>query len=259
MPEPDRLGNFLFGGRIKEGGISMRKILKNFVLTVLFLFLITSTALLAYLHFFSADDKDLSGKWIAKLDMTKQSAATALSWLQDIEAVSISLEEMEDYMQGLTIEVHLTLEQTANATGTFHCNILPESYDACNQAAYEAFAAAFEELLIERLRMAGYTGNTDKDAIEELVTETFGMSTVSYLKSCGPKLLPPLEALQAQYDGSGTYKTAEGILTRQFDAGQTITTKTEYYIRKDFNLILSEEVDFSHSFVVYTLQQARNQ
>ena len=232
----------------------MRKILKNSVLIGLFLFLITFTALLTYLHFFASDDKDLSGNWTAKLDMTKQSAVTALSWLQDIEAVSISLEDMEDYMQGLTIEVNLTLEQTANSEGTFHCNILPESYDACNQAAYEAFAAAFEELLIERLRMAGYTGNTDKETIEELVTETFGMSTVSYLKSCGPRLLPPLEDLQDQYEGSGTYKTAEGILTRQFDDGQAVTTKTENYIRKDSSLILYEESDSSYSPVIYTLQ-----
>ena len=232
----------------------MKRILKNIIIIGLFLFLITFTALLTYLHFFASDDKDLSGNWTAKLDMTKQSAVTALSWLQDIEAVSISLEDMESYMQGLTIEVNLTLDQTANSEGMFHCNILPESYDACNQAAYEAFAAAFEELLIERLRMAGYTGNTDKETIEALVTETFGMSTVSYLKSCGPRLLPPLEDLQAQYDGSGTYKTAEGILTRQFDDGQTVTTKTEYYIRKDSRLVLSEENDSAYSSVMYTLQ-----
>lgn len=236
----------------------MRKILKNSVLIGLFLFLITFTALLIYLHFFASDDKDLSGNWTAKLDMTKQSAVTALSWLQDIEAVSISLEDMEEYMQGLTIEVNLTLEQTGNSEGTFHSNILPESYDACNQAAYEAFAAAFRDLLTERLLMAGYTGNTDKEAIEALVTETFGMSTVSYLKSCAPQLLPSLEDLQAQYDGSGAYKTAEGILTRQFDDGQTATAKTEYYIRKDSNLILYEESDSSLSPVIYTLQQAPN-
>ena len=232
----------------------MRKILKNSVLIGLFLFLIIYTGLLTYLHFFASNDKDLSGNWTAKLDMTKQSAVTALGWLQDIEAVSISLEDMEAYMQGLTIEVNLTLEQSANSEGTFHCNVLPESYDACNQAAYEAFAAAFEELLIERLCMAGYTGNTDKETIEALVSETFGMSTVSYLESCGPQLLPPLEDLQAQFDGSGTYKTAEGILTRQFDDGQEVTIKTEYYIRKDSRLILSEETDSGHSPVMYILQ-----
>ena len=50
----------------------MRKILKNSVLTILFLFLVTSTVLLAYLHFFASDDKNPSGKWIAKPDMTQQ-------------------------------------------------------------------------------------------------------------------------------------------------------------------------------------------
>jgi len=241
---------------VKEGDASMRRYIKNVILTILFLFLITSTALLAYLHFFASDDRNLSGTWTAKLDMTTQAAVTALDWLQDIEAVSISLEDVEEYMQDLTIEVNLSMEQTARCEGTFYCNILPESYDACNQAAYEAFAAAFEELLAERLCMAGYTGSIDKENIEALVTETFGMPTVSYLMSCGPKLLPPLEDLQAQYDGSGTYQTAEGILTRQFEDEETVVTKTERYIRKDSDLILFDEMGSAHSTVIYTLQSS---
>lgn len=219
----------------------MRKTIKNVIFIILLLTLSISTALLAYLHFFASDKQELSGEWTTNLDMTEHAVVTALDWLQDIEAVSISLEDMESYMQGLTIRVNLTLEQTGRGEGTFKCNVSPESYEACNQAAYEAFAMAFHELLTERLRMAGYTGSTDKEAIEDLVTETFGMSTVSYLMDYGPKLLPSLEDLQAEYDGRGTYKVEEDILTREFDAGGAVTTKVEYYIRKDSTLILSGE------------------
>ena len=88
--------------------------------------------------------------------------------------------------------------------------------------------------------MAGYTGGTDKEDLEVLVTETFGMSTVSYLMTFGPALLPPIEDLQAQYDGSGTYEAAEGILTRRYDNG---TTKTENYVWENFSLVLSGEED----------------
>lgn len=231
----------------------MRKNLKRIVLTILFLFLITSTALLTYLHFFALGDKDLSGSWTAKLDMTDQAAVTALDWLRDIEAVSLTLEDMEQYMQGLTVEVNLTLEQTAREQGMFSCNIQTESYDACKQAAYEAFAAAFEDLLVERLHKAGYSGGTDKESIETLVTETFGMPTVSYLMSCGPELLPSLEDLQAQYDGSGAYTTEEGVLIRQFDDGWQVSAKTEYYLRKDNTLLLSEEAGYECP-MIYILQ-----
>ncbi|MDE7239806.1 MAG: hypothetical protein K2N41_08860, partial [Lachnospiraceae bacterium] len=180
----------------------MKKIIKNAVVVLLILTLSASTAFLTYLHFFASEDEELSGEWIAELDMTDRAAVTAINWLQDIEAVSISLEDMESYMQDLTIRINLTLEQTAPSEGTFRCYVLPESYDDCNQAAYEAFAMAFQALLTERLLMAGYTGSTDHETLEALVTETFGMSTVSYLMSCGPALLPSLEELQAQYDGS---------------------------------------------------------
>ena len=244
----------------------MRRAVKNTIYTLLLLTLSVSTAFLIYLRFLESKDKDLSGEWTADLNMTEQAAAKAFSWLQDIEGVSVTLEELGGYMQDLTVQVNLTFEQTARSEGTFRCNVLPESYDACNQAAYEAFAAAFRRLTAERLRMAGYGGDTDEEAVEALVLETFGMSTVSYLMSCGPALLPSLEELQSQYDGNGTYKAAEGILTRQFDADGSDAAKTECYIRKGSSLILSEEAGpvtqagFSdHYPVLYILNQPQSQ
>lgn len=250
----------------------MKRALKNTILILLILTLSASTAFLTYLHFFSpeakkyAGDLDLSGEWIAELDMTQRAAVIALSWLQEIEGVSVSLEDMASYMQDLTVRVGLTLEQTDRsegvAEGTFRCYILPESYDACNQAAYEAFAMVFRELVAERLLMAGYAGGTDEETLEALVTETFGMSTVSYLMTCGPALLPSLEELQARYDGSGSYEAAEGVLTRRSDAGEAGTERVQSYIRKDGTLVLSDETDSADSglfsdqdAVIYTLQQ----
>lgn len=242
----------------------MRKTVKNAILILLLFTLSVSIALLAYLHFFAEDDRDLSGEWTANLDMTQQAAAAALSWLQDIEAVSISPEEMDAYMQGLTIQVKLTFEETDRFAGTFYGNVVPESYAACRQAAYEAFAMAFQDILAERLRMAGYAGSTDREAVEVLVTETFGMSTVSYLMSYGPALLPSLEELQAQYGGSGTYEAAEDVLIRRFDRGGAVSTKEEAYIRKESDLILTEETGsvssgpFSNDYpVIYTLEEPR--
>lgn len=244
----------------------MRKTIKNAVFILLFLTLSVSTALLAYLHFFVSDDKELSGEWTAKIDMTEQAAVTAFSWLQDIEGVSVSYGEIESYMRELTIQVNLTFEQTERSAGTFQSNISTESYEACNQAAYAAFATVFQELLTERLRMTDYAGSTDKEAIEALVTDTFGMSTVSYLMSYGPTLLPSLEDLQAEYDGSGTYETVDDILTRQFEAGGDVTTKAEYYFRKESNLVLTQEVDSvsdgllsDYYPMIYTLKQPSNQ
>lgn len=218
----------------------MGKVIKNTILILLILSLSISTAVLAYLHFFKTDDKSLSGEWTAELDLTEQAAVTALIWLQDIEAVSVSLEDMESCMPKLTIQVDLNLEATSDFEGAFRCSVLPESYDACRQAAYEAFAAVFRELLTERLRLAGYTGGTDREDIEALVTETFGMSSVPYLMTFGPALLPSLEDLQAQYDGSGTYEAAEGIFTRRYDNG---ATRTEHYVWENSSLVLAGEED----------------
>ena len=218
----------------------MGKVIKNTILLLLILSLSISTAFLAYLHFFKSDNRSLSGEWTAELDLTEQAAVTAFIWLQDIEAVSVSLEDVESCMRKLTIQVDMNLEATTDSEGTFRCSILPESYNVCEQDAYEAFAEVFRELLAERLRMADYAGGTEKEDIEVLVNETFGMSTVSYLMTCGPALLPSLEDLQEQYDGSGTYEVAEGVLTRRYDNG---TIKTDNYVRGNSSLVLSEEED----------------
>ena len=219
----------------------MRKIMKNGIYIFLLLLLGLSTALLAYLQFFAPGDRDLSGEWTTQLDMTQQAAVTALDWLQEIEGVSVSLEEMESSMQGLTIEVSLTMAQTERMAGTFQCGMRADSYEACRQAAYEAFAESFRTLLGERLRMAGYAGSTDQEAVEALVAGEFGVSTVSYLMGYGPALLPSMEELQGQYEGSGTYEVEEGIVRRRFEDGSTVITKEEYYIRKDDSLILTGE------------------
>lgn len=243
----------------------MKKTITTAILTLLLLTLAVSTALLAYLHFFATDDSGLSGEWTTELDMTEPAAVIAYGWLQDIEGVSVSLADMESRMQGLTVRVSMSFDQTDRAAGTFQCHVSQESYEACRQAAYEAFGAAFQELLTERLRMAGYTGSMDEDAVEALVTETFGMSTEAYLADCGPELLPSLEELQSRYDGSGTYETAEDILTRRVDDGGAVMTKTETYLRQGASLILLEETDAGSSLlsseeypIVYTLQQSAN-
>lgn len=242
----------------------MRNRIKNTICTLLFITLSVTTVLMIYLYFFASDDRNLSGEWIACLDVTEPVSAKALGWLQDIEAVSISLEEVEAYMQELTIQVNLTFEQTAPSQGAFHSHVSPESYEACGQAAYEAFAEAFQALLAERLSMAGYTGGTEVEKIEALVTEAFGMSTVAYLRAYGPALLPSLEELQAQYDGSGTYETVDGVLTRTFEGAGMVTE--ESYIRKDETLILTEKKGdparefFSKYYpLVYTLQESQLQ
>ena len=244
----------------------MGKIIKNTIVTILLLTLGAFTAFLVYLHFFASDDKDLTGEWTANLDMSENAAVTAFNWLEDIEAVSVSLEDIEKDMQLLTIQVNLVFEQTDSAAGTFRCYVSPESYDACKQAVYEIFAGEFRDLLAQRLHMAGYTDSTDEEAVEALVMETFGMDTVSYLMFYAPALLPPLEELQEKYDGSGTYEVSDDILTRYFESDGNVILKTEYYIRKDSSLILPKdsspvESDTLKAFdpVIYTLEQTEVQ
>jgi len=62
----------------------MKKIMKNAIFTILFSVLIILALFLAYLFLYASNDRNLSGKWTADLDMTGQAAVTSLGWLQDM-------------------------------------------------------------------------------------------------------------------------------------------------------------------------------
>ena len=51
--------------------------------------------------------------------------------------------------------------------------MIPESYEACKQAAYEAFAAMFREAVSKRLHMAGYDGSGTYQAAEGILIRQF--------------------------------------------------------------------------------------
>ena len=229
-----------------------KKAMRKTVFVLLLLTLSISTVLLAYLYFASPEDKKLSGEWTEKVDISEKAAAVAFSWLQEIEAVTVSLDDLQASMQGLNVQVDLTLEQTTRSEGTFKGMVLPESYDACEQAAYEAFAGAFRKLVARRLQLAGYTGSTEEDAVEALIQETFGMTSVEYLMACGPALLPSREELQARYGGSGTYEIGEGILVREYDTGDPVSARSERCIRQGADLVLAGEDGF---VMRYTLRK----
>lgn len=229
-----------------------KKAMRKTIIALVLLTLSISTVLLAYLYFFAGEDKKLAGEWTAELSMTEQAAGAAYGWLREIEAVSVSAEELEACMQGLSIQVELVMEQTSRSGGIFEGQVLPESYDACERAAYEAYAGVFRKLVAERLHMAGYTGSTEEDAVEALVQETFGMSTVEYLRSCAPALLPSREELRARYGGSGTYEITEGVLSREYDGGDPGSTRSERCIRQGADLILAGE---DGSVIRYLLKQ----
>lgn len=219
----------------------------------------------AFFAGFSASElvgRRLSGEWTAEIDRKEQAAAAALSWLQDVEAVSLSLEDIEKAMPDLKVQVSLAFEWDLQTGGHFRSSVWPESYTACRQAAYEAYAGIFQTLLAERLRMAGYEGATDEAAVEALAVQTFGMSTVDYLMSYATPLMPSLEELQAEYEGSGSYEVSGDVLSLQFDAEEGTVTKTERYIRKGSTLILLGEAGGAGSSfpqgdypVIYTLEQ----
>ena len=88
-----------------------------------------------------------------------------------------------------------------------------ESYNAAKQQAYTALENAFEDLLLIRAQTAGKDMATREEAAQS-IEDTIGMTCLEYLANYGPELLPPLEEIQGQYNGSGSWKAENGVLLR---------------------------------------------
>lgn len=150
----------------------------------------------------------LLGDWISEADITKEVAAKAEVWLEDIEGVTVTTKELEEKMGPLTIVVveHYEIDEAGNAVHTKA--VSQDSYDECVKKAYTKMAEAFEELITVRFEMAGLDVNGEQ-TVQELFSKVFGMTMEEYLTMQLPDLVPSYEELCKQYTESGRKQVTE--------------------------------------------------
>ena len=139
----------------------------------------------------------LAGSWRMQLDLTEIARERAASWLHGAELG----EQVALNLPRLQVTVLLTLE----TDGRWSCRVDEASYTAAQKQAEKALAVSLRELLRLRAAAAGRKAES-ADAMEARLEAALGMTGEQYLAKKGPALLPALDALQAEYDGGGSYE-----------------------------------------------------
>lgn len=144
----------------------------------------------------------LSGEWTRSVDVSDRIVANAENWLEDVEGVTVTVEDLKETFGSLTIEV--VERYVSDDAGYMVCQreVSKESYDACSLKAYEGMKKAFEGIIYTRLLAAGISTDEIEMDIQELYEEVIGMSMEEYLYQYGPVLVPSYEELSKEFTGA---------------------------------------------------------
>lgn len=169
------------------------------LLLLLVVFLLAAISCALALRVYKGPNTSPAGRWRLYVDLTETARARANGWLQRAE-----LGERVDAADRLPpIRVGVLLELTPD--GGWRREVEESSLEAAEKEAENALAAALRELLLLRFADAGRAAGTPEDA-EMRFQKAIGMSSLQYLESYGPRLLPTLDQLRESYEGSGSYE-----------------------------------------------------
>lgn len=169
------------------------------LLLLLVVFLLAAISCALALRIYKGPNTSPVGRWRMYVDLTETARARANGWLQRAE-----LGERVDASDALPpIRVGVLLELTPD--GGWRREVEENSLEAAEKEAENALAAALRELLLLRIADAGRAAGTPEDA-ETRFQKAIGMSSVQYLESYGPRLLPTPDELRESYEGSGSYE-----------------------------------------------------
>lgn len=191
------------------------------IILVLSLLLISGLIYELYNSLFS-NKLMLKGEWYRNMDMN----AYVEDAIEDyLKTAALGEEiEIEQYLDGLQIRTNLIISKD----GIMEETIDEESYEICKANAYNALAAAVDELVKKRMDMVNVT--TSKD-LSTLSMQATGMNTTEYLKEYGPKLLPGLDELKESMEYTRSYESDSHIIKIDVtDDGETTQKECEYLI-----------------------------
>ncbi len=211
----------------------------------------------------------LYGSWQTTYSLKSAAVQNAGEWLGHGM-------DMGDYLPELGISVTLTL----NPNGSWSRSLSETDYAEADLQAQNALATALTDLVVLRLRAAGvgvdvaaltrqaidspeggavtaevsgsgHTGTEQERATAAAyITQTVGMSPDQYIRTLGLALLPPLEQLQTELNGTGSF-TADGhFLTLAQGDGTSLTFG---YLTDENSLVFTNDAAGSSTPTLFTL------
>ena len=132
------------------------------------------------------------------VSMTEEVSARALVWLNEIDDINLSFDDVKECMGNLNIEIKYSPTETK---GIYTQEIVPGCYEQCESGAKAGLEKAYKLAVMNRLQLAGYSEPCTDETVENLMKSTFGLSVSEYISQCDISILPTEDELKAKYSG----------------------------------------------------------
>ena len=167
------------------------------VFLLLMILILTAVGVVLYLRV-PKPRKLLLGSWRTQIDQTQETIANAQEWLNEA-ALGYRI-HLADEIRSIPICIDLTL----HPNGSYESAVNREIYQTNEEAANEALSVAILRLLSLRAEAVGKEPLTEQDA-RSLFERAMELTPEEYLQIYGPRLLPDIEELSAQYARKGKF------------------------------------------------------
>ena len=165
------------------------------VIIALVLIMISMVGIIAY-WYINGNKLRLPGEWYRQIDMTNEIKDEISKYL-DTATMGEEI-DVDKYLDSVVFESHLTVTEEGTITEAIDETTYLEAKKAAN-AALEAMVTDLIKLRVE----SNYIESTMTPG--ELVKDTFDIELSDYLKEYGPKLMPSMDELNAEYGLNASY------------------------------------------------------
>lgn len=163
------------------------------------------------------------GKWNAEIALDDEIKYAVDMWMHEEkdEEEILAVYETMDSPRLEPIIISLTMDKDGN----FACELNDDSFEQCENGAYEYAVDTLTEIIARKLIASGYNGTDVKLDAREVIEESVEGDLEQYLRGVMPGLLPKKETIKELYTGAGSYIYDRKNQTVQFTdyLGKSIT------------------------------------
>ena len=162
------------------------------------------------------------GDYVRQMDVTDRVVASAALWLKDVEGADITEEWIRSKTDGIDVAETLTFDPSGPFKGNFSEEVDALRYSACREESSALLCDCLRELIIQRLKMIGYSENIDDETADELTEQALGMPLKDYLEGIGVNAAPDFDSLEEETGRSGEYRIRGNTITLEWE-GNTVS------------------------------------
>lgn len=170
------------------------------IIAVTFIVFILIVALAGIVIYSTIKSKEPKYKYES---LTEEITAKTYVWLNEIDDMELSYEDIRDTFGEIKIEIVL---KKAKGKGMYIQSLNEESYNAAVEQIKAGINKLFKQVIVEKIRSEGFEGEISESLLESIMTESYKMTISEYIDNYASDIIPDKNTLINKYSGEVAYE-----------------------------------------------------